>query len=235
LRPIMAALRAEDRRTSSRIDTLVANSTIVRDRIRAYWRRDAEVIFPPVNVDAFQPVPANDVGDYFLMVSRLVPYKRFDLAIEACNTLQLPLLIVGTGRDRPRLEAMAGPTIRFLGRVTDQELARLYAHCRATIFMSDDDFGIAQVEAQAAGRPVIAYGSGGSLDTVLANVTGLFVPERTAESLIATLRHFESWTFNPLRAVAHAHSFSRERFQRQLTEVVTATLSTRRKGSAAWS
>lgn len=235
LRPLMAMLRRQDRATLPRVNRFVANSTAVRDRIRAFWGRDAAIIHPPVDVDAFTPVPESEVGDYFLMVSRLVPYKRFDLAIAACNELGLPLWIVGSGRDREALEAKAGPTIRFLGRVSDDELRRLYARCRAAIFMSEDDFGIVQVEAQAAGRPVVALGAGGALDTVRDGETGILVREQTVESLIEALRRFEAARFQPDVLVRHASSFSRQRFERDLTTLVDETITRVRSGERyAW-
>lgn len=230
LRPLMALFRQRDRATLERVHRLVANSTAVRDRVRAFWRRDAAVIHPPVDVERFAPVPAEQVGDYFLMVSRLVPYKRFDLAIEACNALRLPLWIVGDGRDRAALEAQAGPTIRFLGRVSDAELRELYARCRAAVFMSEDDFGIAQVEAQAAGRPVVAYAAGGVFDTVLPDVTGVYVEQQTSAALVEALRRFERLTFDPAVLVAHAARFSQARFARELTALVNETIARVRGG-----
>ena len=161
------------------------------------------------------------------MVSRLVPYKRFDLAIEACNAPRLPLWIVGDGRDRGALEAIAGPTIRFLGRVSDEELRLLYARCRAAVFMSEDDFGIAQVEAQAAGRPVVALAAGGVYDTVVNEVTGVHVQDQSTESLIEALAVFERTDFQPERIVAHAQRFSRQRFERELVRVVEETFDAR--------
>jgi glycosyltransferase involved in cell wall biosynthesis len=230
LRPLMALLRQWDRATLNRVDRFVANSTVVRDRIRAFWGRDAAVINPPVDVDAFRPAPKSDIGDYFLMVSRLVPYKRFDVAIEAFNATGLPLLIVGDGRDRPALERIAGPSIRFLGRVSDEELGALYARCRASVFMSEDDFGIAQVECQAAGRPAIALAAGGALDTVIDGVTGIHVQEQTAEGLIAALQRFVRVCFDADRLVAHARSFSRSRFERELIELIKETMESVRAG-----
>ncbi len=230
LRPLMAVFRQRDRATADRVDRFIANSSVVRDRIRAFWQRDAAVIHPPVEVDAFQPAPADDTRDYFLMVSRLVPYKRFDLAIEACNALKLPLWIVGDGRDRAALEASAGPTVRFLGRVSDEELRGLYARCRASIFMSEDDFGIAQVESQAAGRPVIALAAGGAVDTVLGGVTGIHVRQQTVESLIEGLGRFEQTMFDPDRLVEHARTFSRERFERELIDLIDETMESARAG-----
>lgn len=236
LGPAMAAMRRWDRRTAARVDRFAANSTAVRDRIRAFWDRDATVIHPPVDVERFAPVPEIEVGDYFLMVSRLVPYKRFDLAIEAFNALGLPLWIVGDGRDRAALERQAGPTVRLLGRVSDIELAALYARARAVVFMSEDDFGIAQVEAQAAGRPVIALGAGGALDTVIDGETGVHVREQTTASLVEAVRRFERLSFSPERNVAHAARFSKERFARELVALVDETRDGLRSGGARpWS
>lgn len=236
LGPMMAALRRWDRRTAARVDRFVANSTAVRDRIREFWLRDATVIYPPVDVDRFGPVPQDEVGDYFLMVSRLVPYKRFDLAIEAFNALGLPLWIAGDGRDRAALERQAGPTVRLLGRVSDEELARLYARARAVVFMSEDDFGIAQVEAQAAGRPVVALGAGGALDTVVDGVTGIHVPEQTAASLVEAVHRFQRLEFSAERNVAHARRFSTERFADELVTLVEETRESLRAGGARpWS
>lgn len=236
LRPGMAALRQRDLATLPRVHRFVANSTAVRDRVRAYWRRGADVIYPPVDLERFAPVPPEQVEDYYCMVSRLVPYKRFDLAIEAFNALGLPLLIAGDGRDRARLERLAGPTIRFLGRVSDTDLAALYARSRAAVFMSEDDFGIAQVEAQASGRPVIAYAAGGVYDTVLPDRTGVYVRQQTTESLIAAIRRFETLRFDPALLVAHASAFSRARFEREITALVKDTLDARRRGErSAWS
>ena len=221
LRPLMAYMRHRDRATLDRVDHLIANSTTVQARIRAFWRRDATVIHPPVDVDRFHPVPRERVGNYLLMVSRLVPYKRFDLAIEAANAIGAPLWIVGDGRDRVELERISGPTVRFLGKVSDAELARLFAECKAALFMSEDDFGIAQVEAQAAGRPVVAYAAGGAYDTVIPERTGVLVAEQTVESLIAALTRFEQLRFDPDVLVRHASRFSTERFKRELLEFLT--------------
>jgi glycosyltransferase involved in cell wall biosynthesis len=236
LGPLMALYRQRDRATARRVDRFVANSTAVRDRIRAFWRRDAAVVYPPVAVERFAPVPLHEIGDYFLMVSRLVPYKRFDLAIDVCNALRLPLWIVGDGRDRTRLERMAGPTIRFLGRVSDAELAGLFARCRAAIFMSEDDFGIAQVEAQAAGRPVVALAAGGAWDTVIDGVTGIHVRGQTSADLVHALRELERTAFDPVTLTVHAATFSGERFAREMVAVVDDTLAeAREKGGARWS
>ncbi len=236
LRPLMALMRRQDRSTLNRVDVLIANSTAVQARIRAFWRRDATVIFPPVDVGRFRPVSPSQVEPYLLMVSRLVPYKRFDLAIAAANALHLPLWIVGEGRDRAALERMAGPTVRFLGKVSDDELARLYAHCRAAVFASEDDFGIAQVEAQAAGRPVVAYAAGGAYDTVVPNRTGVVFQEQTTESLVDALRRLDDIAFDPSVLVMNAERFSTARFQDEISAVVRQALESRRcEASRPWS
>lgn len=223
LRPVMTAMRAWDRRTSGRVDRFIANSSAVRDRIRRFWECDADVVYPPVDTQRFAPVRDDQVGEYFLMVSRLVPYKRFDLAIDAFNALGLPLRIAGSGRDREALERRAGPEVQFLGHVSDDELAQLYARARAVVFMSEDDFGIAQVEAQAAGRPVIALGAGGALDTVVDGVTGVHVAEQTVESLIEAVRRFDGMSFATQRIVEHAQQFSAQRFANELIRIVEET------------
>jgi glycosyltransferase involved in cell wall biosynthesis len=234
LRPFMGVLRWRDRSTTDRVDRFIANSTVVRDRIQRFWERDSVVIFPPVETDMFSPAPPSEIEDYFLMVSRLVPYKRFDIAIDAFNQLGLPLWIIGDGRDRQRLESLAGPTVRFLGRLPDDEVRHLWARSRATVFMSEDDFGIAQVEAQAAGRPVIAYAAGGVFDTVLQDETGVWVGEQSAGSLVDAVRRFDTLSFDTDRLVAHAQRFSRKRFQRELLEVVDEALEARRAGERSW-
>lgn len=234
LRPLMRALRWRDRSTTDRVHRLIANSTEVQKRIRQFWNRDSTVIFPPVETEHFRPAPQSEVDDYFLMVSRLVPYKRFDIAIEAFSAMKLPLWIVGDGRDRERLERLAGPTVRFLGRLPDDEVRHLWARCRATVFMSEDDFGIAQVEAQAAGRPVIAYAAGGVFDTVLPDETGVWVADQNVAGLVDALRRFDTLSFDTNRLVEHARKFSRKRFQQELVSVVNETLEARRAGEQTW-
>jgi glycosyltransferase involved in cell wall biosynthesis len=209
LPPFMGALRRQDRLKSARVDRFVANSTAVRNRIRAFWRRDADVVFPPVSVERFSPVGPEQLDDHFLVVSRLVPYKRIDLVIEAFNALQLPLRIVGDGRARQALERQAGP---------------LSARARAAVFMSEDDFGIAQVEVQAAGRPVIALARGGVLDSVIPDVTGIWVEDQTVAALVDAVRRFERATFQTDQLVRHAAGFSTARFQGELRAVIERTL-----------
>ena len=183
----ISGLRVWDQTSSMRVDHFIANSPVVADRIRKYYRRNAVVIPPPVEVSRFTFDPTIRTEDFFLIVSRLMPYKRIDLAIEACNQLQLPLVIIGSGRDENRLKHLAGPTIRFMGRLSDQEVLHYYAHCRALILPGEEDFGITPLEAQASGRPVIAYAAGGSLASIIDNVTGTFFYKQTVESLIEVL------------------------------------------------
>jgi glycosyltransferase involved in cell wall biosynthesis len=227
LTPLMAWLRCWDVATAKRVDVVVANSRAVAGRIRAWWGREASVIFPPVDVDRARPAPPGAIGDYFLLVSRLVPYKRIDLALAAFKALELPLKVVGEGRDRAALMAQAGPTIEFLGQVSEDEKFHLYAHCRAAVFPAEDDFGIAQVEVQAAGRPAIALARGGALDTVIDGVTGVLFPEQTVESLIDAVRRFERLHFSPEELVRQARRFSRARFQDEMRALIERALEAR--------
>lgn len=220
LKPVIAQLRRWDYQAAQRVDHFIAISTDIQRRIRQFYDRDSVVIYPPVDTDRYEP--ASRVEDYFLIVSRLIPYKRIDLAIEACNRLKLPLIVAGDGRDRARLEAMAGPTITFVGRVADSDLPGLMARCRAFIFPGMEDFGIAPVQAQAAGRPVIAYRGGGALDTVIEHQTGLFFDEQTADSLRRALEHFEDCSFSPAACRANAERFDQQVFHRELAAFITA-------------
>jgi glycosyltransferase involved in cell wall biosynthesis len=219
LQPVIRRLQTWDRRAADGVDYFVAISREVQARIARFYGRESTIIYPPVNTDRYRPSSASP-GDYFLIVSRLIPYKRIDLAIQACNQLSLPLLIVGEGRQRGVLEAMAGPTVRFLGRVPDEELHHLLAHCRAFIFPGYEDFGIAPVEAQAAGRPVIAYAGGGALDTVVEGKTGLFFHEQTPEALAAAIRRLEEIDFDPMGISRYAQRFSHDRFRGELVAFV---------------
>ncbi len=221
---LITGLRVWDQITAMRVDHFIANSPIVAERIHKYYRREAVVIPPPVEVKRFPFDPASEIEDYLLIVSRLIPYKRIDLAIEACNQLQLPLVIIGGGRDEERLRKLAGPTIRFLGRLPDQEVLHYYTHCRALLFPGEEDFGITPLEAQAAGRPVIAYGAGGALASIVDGVTGVFFREQTASSLVEALASFHEQHFNPHVIRNHALEFDTPRFHRRILQFVTAKL-----------
>jgi glycosyltransferase involved in cell wall biosynthesis len=219
LQPIIRRLKNWDRRAADGVDHFVAISREVQARIARFYGRESTIIYPPVNTDRYRPSSASP-GDYFLVVSRLIPYKRIDLAVQACNQLSLPLVIVGEGRQRAALEAMAGPTVRFLGRVPDEKLNQLLVRCRAFIFPGCEDFGIAPVEAQAAGRPVIAYAGGGALDTLVEGKTGLFFHEQTPAALAAAIRHFDKFDFDPAAIRRNAERFSMDRFKDELLAFV---------------
>jgi glycosyltransferase involved in cell wall biosynthesis len=208
-------LKRWDYAAAQRVDHFIAISSEVQARIRRYYDRDSTIIYPPIQVaDRFTPAPTHD--DYFLILSRLIPYKRIDLAVQACTQLGLPLLVGGKGRDRDRLEAMAGPTVQFLGFVPDDDLPALFARCRAFIFPGLEDFGITPVQAQAAGRPVIAFKGGGALDTIIPGKTGVFFEEPTVESLANALQSFDEHDYDPAEIRAHAMQFDSAVFERAI-------------------
>jgi glycosyltransferase involved in cell wall biosynthesis len=219
---LITKLRTWDQVSSMRVDHFIANSPLVAERIRKYYRREAIYIPPPVEASRFPFNPAIETEDYFLILSRLVPYKRIDLAVEACNQLQLPLVIIGGGRDLARLKHMAGPTIRFLGKLSDEEVLHYYARCRAFIFPGEEDFGITPLEAQACGRPVIAYGAGGALATIVGGTTGVFFREQTVESLATVLSAFNEHLFNPTVIRNHALEFDTPRFRRRILQFIAS-------------
>lgn len=221
----MTGLRIWDQTSAMRVDHFIANSPVVAERIQKYYRREAVVIPPPVEASRFPFDPTTQPEDYFLILGRLIPYKRVDLAIEACNRLQLPLVVIGGGRDEEPLKRMAGPTIRFLGHLSDEDVIHYYTHCRAFIFPGEEDFGITAVEAQAAGRPVIAYRAGGSLASVVDGVTGTFFREQTVESLMKVLATFDERKFNPQTIRNHALEFDTPRFHRRIQQFIEAKLS----------
>lgn len=225
LPPLITGLRIWDQVSAMRVDHFIANSPVIAERIRKYYRRESVVIPPPVEASRFPFDPDAVPEDYFLALGRLIPYKRFDLAIEACNQLQLPLVIIGGGRDLERLQRLAGPTIRFLGHLSDEDVIHYFTHCRAFLFPGDEDFGITPLEAQAAARPVIAYGAGGALASVVDGVTGTFFHEQTAESLATVLASFDERAYNPLAIRNHALEFDTPRFQRRILQFVEAKLS----------
>ncbi len=216
--PMIKLLRRWDYAAARRVDHFIAISTEIQERILRYYHRASTVIFPPVDTDRF--TPSEKVEDYYLVVSRLVPYKRIDLAVAACTQLGLPLIVGGSGRDRERLEAMAGPTIKFVGYVPDSELPSLMARCKAFLFPGLEDFGITPVQAQAAGRPVIAYRGGGALDTVVPGVTGEFFDEQTVESLVNALKQFDASHYASAAIREHALKFDRVVFHREITAFV---------------
>lgn len=212
-------LRMWDRMAADRVDHFIAISHEVAGRIRRHYRREAEVVYPPVDVERIRP-NGEEAEDFYLVVSRLVPYKRVDLAVEAANRLRRRLLVVGDGPERKRLETQAGPTIQFLGRLDDARIADLYARCRALLFPGFEDFGITPVEAQAAGRPVIAYGRGGAKETVIDGSTGVLFEEQTVECLMRAILRLEGAAAHPEVCRLQAERFRSSAFRGQLQHAI---------------
>jgi glycosyltransferase involved in cell wall biosynthesis len=219
LRPLINSLKGWDYRAAQRVDHFVAISTEIAQRIKTFYNRDAVVIYPPVDA-AERFAESRTIEDYFLVVARLIPYKRIDLAVQACTQLGLPLLVAGAGRDRERLEEMAGPTVKFLGRVPDADLPDLMARCKAFLFPGIEDFGIAPVQAQAAGRPVIAFRGGGALDTVIPGISGEYFTEQTVESLATVLQKFDPTRYDAAVIRPLALKFDRSVFRQKLSTFV---------------
>lgn len=217
--PFLSYLRIWDCEASVRPDEMIAISDFVRQRIMKYYHREVPVLYPPVDVSQFHV--ANVPRDYYLMVGRLVTYKKFDLAINAFNKLGWPLKIVGTGMDEKRLRRMAGKNIEFLGAVTDTQIADLYSHAKALIFPQEEDFGIAPLEAMASGRPVIAYRGGGAEETVVEGKTGVFFDEQTPESLISALKLFNPTAYDPSTCSARAEKFDTAVFEKRLRKILS--------------
>jgi len=209
-------LRRWDVRSTERAHGIIANSKFVAERIRRFWGRDADaVVYPPVDTHRFVPA-AEGPDEYALAVSALVPYKRIDVAVRAFSRLKRPLWIAGDGPEMPALRSLAGPSVRFLGAVPFDELPRLYARARFFVLPGEEDFGIAPVEAQSAGRPVLALGRGGALETVIEGETGVFFDEPTVESLLRGLTAIDGLRVDPPAIRAHAERFSASRFAPEL-------------------
>jgi glycosyltransferase involved in cell wall biosynthesis len=212
-------LRDWDVATARRVNAFITVSAAVAHRIARYYQRDASVIHPPVDTDRFHPL-AVEPGDHFLVVSALVPYKRIDLAIDAFGRMGRPLWVVGEGPERRALERRAGPVVRFLGWVSDEELVQIYNTSRALIFPGEEDFGLTAVEAQACGRPVIAFRKGGVIESVLERRTGLFFREQTVESLCEAVGSLERTVFDRGVIRAHAERFGGDRCRTQLQRTI---------------
>ena len=220
LRPLLSRLKRWDRRSCDRVDCFVAISRTVAKRIARFYGRESEVIFPPVDTDFF--IPGGRQGDFFLVVSALVPYKKVDLVIEAFNELKLPLVIIGDGPEYRKLRRMAANTVCFRGWVTDEEVREAYQGCRALVFAGVEDFGLAPVEAQACGRPVIAFGEGGVTESVQDGVTGTLFRQQSVDSLMGAVRAFQGRTFEGARLRENSLRFSRKVFKRRLMEYISA-------------
>lgn len=216
----MNYIRLWDRISAERVNYYIANSQCVADRIKKYYRKDSTIIYPPVDISHFQI--CGTIEDYFLIVSRLLPYKRFDIAIQAFKKLRMPLKIIGEGPDEKRLKKMArgAANIEFLGRLPDNKVEEHFSKCQAFIFPSEEDFGIVQVEAMASGRPVISYRAGGALEIVEEGKTGLFFDEQTSESLEQALANFKSKNFDPRVIRESVKRFNKDIFKEKFKEYV---------------
>ncbi|MFC1623076.1 glycosyltransferase [Patescibacteria group bacterium] len=218
-------LRVWDRISVDRVDRLIANSNFVAKRIRKYYRKDSVVINPPVNIDKFYvEEDEGNRGDYFLIVGRLLAYKRIDIAIKAFNELRIPLKIIGRGPEMKRLQKMASPNIEFLGRVEDEELPKYYARCRAFVFPQEEDFGIVAIEAMAAGRPLIAYKGGDIVENMEDGKTGVFFEKQTSEDIIGAVKRFESHEYESEYIQNIARKFDRNDFKRKIKKYIEKEL-----------
>lgn len=216
------ALRRWDRAAAQRPTVLLANSHAVADRIGTHYGRDSRVIFPPVAVDRFNP--GRPRGDYLLVLSRLVAYKRFDLAVLAANALKMPLVVAGEGPERERLQQLAGPTVRFLGRPSDAEAARLLEEARALLLPGEEDFGIIMAEALAAGTPVVACAAGGALDIVTPGETGVLFSEPSTDAVVHAIQELARLAVDPMRLHRSAVRFAPERFRTEYQAAVQEAL-----------
>lgn len=214
LQPFLRGLRQWDKLAADRVDDFIAISEAVRRRIAKIYRRDSDIIHPPVNVQRFEP--SAKVEDYYLFVGRLVPYRRIDLLVEAFNKIKRPLLVAGTGRDRSRLEDMADPNVTFLGYVPEEDLPGLFARARAFVFPGEEDFGIAPIQAMAAGRPVIAFAAGGALETVVPG-TGKLFAEQSVADIIQAVEEFDPASVDVVNLRKHAEKYDVDVFKRKLT------------------
>ncbi len=218
-------MRKLDLESVKNIDVFIANSTVTQQRIKEYYKKPSTVVYPPVEVAKFTPPPKGERSGYVIW-GRHVPYKRFDLAIQAANQLGVPLTIASTGPDTERLESLAGPTVKFVGRISDEELVQLAHSAKAFLFPNEEDFGISAAEALAAGTPVIAYKKGGALDIVQDGETGIFFEEQTVESLVDAMERFEAITkespsaFLPATLHRKAKRFDKGLFATKIRKIV---------------
>lgn len=212
---LVKKLRIWDFAAAQRPDVLVANSDTVAKRIKKYYHREAKVITPPVNVEKFTKQKSRE-GDYYLVVSRLIPYKRVDLAILACNQLGKRLIVAGRGPELKNLKKIAGPTVEFQSNLDDRQIEKLYLGCKAFIFPGYEDFGITPVEAMAAGKPVICFAKGGATETVVDGITGVYHDNQSVESLVGAIKKLEIITFDSQKIRRHAEQFSESRFIEQI-------------------
>ena len=213
-------LRIWDRQAAQRVDLFLTNSNFVKKRIKKYYSRDSKVIYPPVETASMRV--AKKTRNYYLVVNRLLPYKKTALAIETFNELKLPLVIVGRGPEEKRLKRLAKKNIVFLGDVYGKDLKKLYSNCKALIYPQEEDFGITPVEVVASGRPVIAYGGGGALETVKHNLNGIFFKEQTKESLMKAVKKFEKRkTWQTKKMTASVRKFDEKNFKKEIKKFIS--------------
>lgn len=224
LRVLVGPMRRWDYKAAQRPDHMIGNSTHIQEQIRKYYDRDSVVIHPPVDTKRFAAANKPKQRHGFVVAGRQTPYKRIDLAVEACSKLDLPLTVIGDGPEHEKLVKMAGPTITFTGKISDEEVAKRFSEAEAFIFPGLDDFGIVPVEAMAAGLPVLAYQGGGALDYVIPGKTGMFFEEPTVASLIYALKVFSADKYSPSDIKATAENFSVERFQKNLSEILITVI-----------
>lgn len=217
---VLHYIRIWDNSTANRVDVFLANSEYVAKRVWRTYRRPARVLYPPVEVARFDHTRPRE--DFYLAMSRFVPYKKIDLIVETFSRLDKPLVVIGSGPDFEKVKALAGPNVQLLGRQSDEVVAELMGRCKAFVFAADEDFGIVPVEAQAAGAPVIAYGKGGSLETVMPDKTGVFFGQQTVESLMRAVSLFEErqHLFNAGTIRRHAEQFQPARFRAQFAAIL---------------
>jgi glycosyltransferase involved in cell wall biosynthesis len=213
---LLFGLKQWDLRAAKQPDYFIANSNVIAERIKQCYGREAIVIPPPIDVERFSINEPDE--DYYLVLSRLTPYKRIDLAIEACKKLDRPLVIIGDGTDRRQLEKIAGPKTLFLGRQSDEVVARYAGRCRALIFPGEEDFGMTPLEINASGRPVIAFQAGGATETVINRKTGVFFKKQTVDSLVQAIEEFQSLSWNRHTLRRHAEKFNSEVFAHRINE-----------------
>jgi glycosyltransferase involved in cell wall biosynthesis len=221
--PVASYLRKWDKIACQRPDQYLAISKTVQKRVKDYYHRDSEVIYPPVDVNKFTPKDLKfktKEGSFFLIVSRLVAYKRIDIAVKAFNRLGRPLKIVGVGRELNRLKKIARPNIQFLGQLTDQELLGYYQECQAVVFPQQEDFGLVPIEGQACGKPVIAFRAGGALESLIEGKTSLFFYPQSSDAVVGAIKVFEKIKFDPLVCRKNALNFDQKAFKNKFKKIV---------------
>ncbi len=225
LRLLVSPLRAWDRHAAKQPDIMIANSTHTQEAIKKYYRRESSVIFPPVDIERFKLRGAAQDRHGFVVAGRQAPYKRIDLAVQACTKLKLPLVVIGNGPEHKQLEKLAGRNVTFLTSVSDEDLPKHFSSSLALIFPTNtEDFGITPIEAMAAGTPVIAYRKGGPQDYIQPNKTGLFFDKLTVSSLAQTLEHFNPNRYDPKEISAFSENFSAAKFRERMTKLVEQSL-----------